>query len=211
MATNLVSNDLLEMRIVCATADQVSVNVLHYQARQVTGTVTDQEAADHVEQGVDLLYQSLLSVHATYRGVSAQRIFPLPKTVPAVAQNPLVGTHVGDLLPKQVSAVVTKQTRFAGRKYRGRIYIPFPSESANDTDSTPTAAYLATVEQLAAFLLQPIPVAGAGGGGATLTPILLHRDPVAPTFDDITTWRVNDKWGNQRRRGAYGQQNPIPF
>src|SRR3546814_8120191 len=54
----------------------------------------------------------------------------------------------GDLLPGQVCGMVTKLTAAAGRRFRGRVYVPFPLETDND-GIVPSAAYVARINPVA--------------------------------------------------------------
>jgi len=117
------------------------------------------------------------------------------------------GTAGGDPLPTQVSGIITIQTAFAGRKYRGRMYVPFPSEGMNDVTGKPSAAYLVLLANLANVMLADPVTLTDGGNSIDLEPILWHR--ATNTFDVVTSARMNQKWATQKRRGIYGRPNPV--
>ena len=46
--------------------------------------------------------------------------------------SPVAGTGAGDPMPNEVAAVVTLRTAFAGKHFRGRVYISGANEAQND-------------------------------------------------------------------------------
>lgn len=205
MAWNLQLNDVWEAKFICVLGDQVSQNVLHYRITALAGTPTDVMLAAALDTNFNLLYKALMSVQAQYRGVIVQRVNPLPRTYAAFTiANAGVGALAGDPLPKQTCGVLTKRTVFAGAKFRGRLYIPFPSEGVSDAPSgRPSAGYLGSAALLGVGVQTPIPV---GGGGNTCTAIpCIHHGGGATS--DITTCDPRPYWATQRRRSDFGSQN----
>lgn len=210
MAVHLVLGDIIELKVGTFCLNQAGINVLHYRVAVPDVNITLDEVAQAFDVELAPKMKAVIAANATYYGTRAQIIHPTPVSVAFVSAT-AVGPGTlgnGNAMPTQVSGVATKLTDVAGRKYRGRMYLPFPGEIDDDgTTSTPTAGYVTDAEAVASFLLDP--VAGIVGLGAVeLTPIIWHRS--TSTWNEITSWRVNDKWGTQRRRGAYGQANTYP-
>jgi hypothetical protein len=91
-----------------------------------------------------------------------------------------------------MSLTITKTTRFAGRKYRGRAFfagLPVTSES----DSLLAPAVLANWEVISDLFNDIIT-----NGDVVWQPILWHR--ATNTYDDILTAHVKLVLRNQRRR-----------
>lgn len=155
------------------------------------------------------MLKALLNTTATFRGASVRKIWPVPvsplawDTVGAGA-----GTAVGDPMPKQTCGLITCYSALAGRAGRTRSYLPFPAEADNDTDSTPTAAYLTRLQTVAAQLLAQQVVNNAPGS-ATFTPVVWHR--VSHTTNDLASSVSRDAWATQRRRSDFGRTNAFPF
>jgi hypothetical protein len=210
MTANLITGHIWQVRIYCKSTDQVAINVLHYQVTAQTGTLkTDGDLAARMDAVFGPVYQPVLGSAAEYRGVGVQRISPIPPTVEVLENIQAdVGGGAGDLLPRQVCGLITKRTLLAGRRYRGRAYIPFPSEGLNDTDGTPTGAYLTNLLAVANAMEAPV-VVGVAPNETTLTPIIWHR--ATSDFDVIVECTTNDKWATQRRRGSYGRTNTSPI
>jgi len=210
MPVTLALNDVVRLRVACYTANQQGVNVCHFQVTTVVGTgQTDAQVAGAFDTALAARYKAVLSVAARYRGVSIQRILPLPPTYPQiVTTSDGVGTVAGDMMSTQTSGIVSAKTEFAGPKYRGRAYIPFPGEASNDANGLPIAGYVTDLEDIGDELYTPV-VIGGGGNTVTLTPCIYHRATATVTKIDGYTARA--KWATQRRRGSFGQVNPTPF
>lgn len=209
MPTTITLNSIWRARVVCYLPNQVSVNVLHYICTTAAGAGgTDTTFAAGLDALLSPLVKALIDEAAFWRGVSVQQISPPPPTLPAVVTvNDGPGTALGDLLPAQVSGIITKQTPLAGVKFRGRMYVPFPSETDNNSNA-PTASYGTRLTSLALALSDAI-VAGVGGDTSDMTPCLYHRSDGSITL--ITQARANTLWATQRRRGNYGKLNAVPF
>lgn len=211
MATLLADGDIIEVRHVSHYDDQVGLNRRYFEvSNSAGGGITDQEAAGGLDGIAAPLYKACMAAAATYRGVSVQRALPAPRTVAVVSTaNAGAGLNAGDVLPKQVSGLISLRTDFAGRAFRGRAYIPFPSEASNAADSQPVAGYITVLDNLAAYLIGAHIIAGGGGASATLTGVL-WRPPAGVTYTYAQAISSN-RWATQRRRGDYGAQNPLPF
>lgn len=205
----LSAGDLLRVRVVCSAGDQISVNTAVLEVSSLTGNVTDQEVADAVDGEWSGPLKDVLSDDATYRGLSVQRFFPGTLLRPAISVNGAgSGTVTGDIMPKQVCGILAFTCENAGAKFRGRWYLPFPSEASNEAPGKPTAAYLASVEALGDQVIDPDAITLAGGT-IGLRLLLYHRSVNAGTI--ITGRIARPMWGTQMRRGDYGKKNVVPF
>jgi len=208
MAT-LANDEVYEVRIFCDFDNQVSVNTLHYKIAAVVGAPSEDQLAEAMDATFSGPLGDCLNENAHYAGIGVSRIDPLPRRL-TVYNNLGEGNGgvLGDPLPKQVCGVITKLTVNAGAHWRGRMYVPFPSESSNDpTTGHPAAAYLTSLEALATLLDNTIAV-GAGGNTANAQPVLFQRE--TDSFTSITGHRRRLIWGTQRRRGDYGRINALP-
>lgn len=210
---NVLINEIYEVRYWAIHLDQAAVFRRHYRVTTAENLSQPQgDLAVHFDSNHVGFIKALLATSATYRGVQVQRIWPLPRTFPSVVTASAgAGTGaVGDPLPRQTSGIITLNTEFAGRAFRGRIYLPFPSEGANDVDGTPTAAYLTSLQAFATDLATTESIADAGANLVVLTPVIYHF--LQPgTSHTVTAGVARDKWATQRRRGAYGNPNSSPI
>lgn len=203
-------NDIIRIRIATYTPSQAAINTMHYKVIAVAGTSSDTAtAATTFDTALSTPYKNIMSDNARYRGLSVQRIFPGIVTVPdIVVASDGPGVVASDLLPGQVSGIGSWRTDLAGRKYRGRVYIPFPAESHNDVTGIPTAAYVTLLDTLLTALSVTRTV-GGGGNTADLRCVLFHRS--TNTSDQIVAQVARPRWATQKRRGNYGRTNPTPF
>lgn len=210
MAIELDLGDMIRVRIACYTPNQVGINVVHFQVVSKTGTgQTQLQVAQAFDVSLAPRYKAVLSASAKYRGVSVGRVHPGPPTAPDVTvANDGVGLVAGDLAPTQVSGLISAKTDLAGVRYRGRAYIPFPSENDNEATSLPSAAYVTAIDDIGDELYTTFPV-GVGANTIVLDPIVFHRDSNSGTA--ITSYIARTSWATQRRRGSLGQRNPTPF
>jgi len=202
--------DILKMRTVCwRTGIHLGINVYHWVVLSETGAgVTMKEYATAFDTLIKTDIRACLSVNANYRGVGFQKI--APGAVGAEANSVAgagAGTETGDVLQTQ-SGMFKKLTNFAGRKYRGRTYIPFPSESFNDSAGNPTSAYTTLLAVLAADIDILQTIVGAGGT-ATIFQVIWHR--ATASYTALTAMNVQLLWGTQRRRQQRGKLLTLPF
>jgi hypothetical protein len=137
-----------------------------------------------------------------------RKIRPVPLTLETFSfLEAGAGTAGTDPMPSQVAGVISRKSGFAGRRYRGRVYVPFPSEQDNDAFGRPTANYQS---RLAAFaqLLPGITTINVGGGQIQLQGTVVSRKFNLDT--PILTTVARQFWGTQRRRGDFGRTNPPP-
>lgn len=202
--------DILRLRIVTYTSSQIGVNTAHFKVTAVAGAAqTDAAIAAAFDTALAPRYTAVLSVGARYRGVSIQKIFPLPPKVPqAVVTNDGPGLVAGDMMAGQIAGLIWAKTANAGPTEKGRMYLPFVGEASNAATGVPTAGYVTDITDIADEVYTPVTV-GAGGDTITLDPVVWHRGTLTAT--GIDSYGARTIWGTQRRRGSYGQMNLPPF
>jgi len=206
----LAVNDILEVKVHCATQVQLSLNVRHYRVSATAGaSLSEASVAAGLSTALAPLYKALTSVHADYRGLSCQKIYPLPVNVPAVnIGGQAAGLILGDLLPRQTSGLITLRTLLGGRANRGRVYVGFPGEASNDVNSFPVNQYVTDLQLLAGELVTT-KVFAVGADSVTVEPCIWHR--TTQTTTPLQAGFARSDWATQRRRGSFGQSNFIPF
>lgn len=203
-------NDIYEARIVSTYGVQSAINVRHYQVTTKAGTgATDLQFAQALDGVFAAEVKALMNVSATYRGVGVRRIVPAPVSLEtSTIANAGAGTTAGDALPLQIAGVISLRTLFGGRRYRGRLYVPFASESDSDGNGNPQAGYIAAMATFAASLRATF-VPGGGGNTNTFVPGIYSRSGSFITAILSTLQRAS--WGTMRSRGGFGRANPAPF
>lgn len=201
--------DIYQMRTYVLAGGQAGINVLHFYVSSKAGTgATDTEIGQAFNTATAAVLKACLSANASFRGTSIRKIAPAVGLEQFNITGQGAGGVAGDLMPKQVSGIITWRTALPGRAYRGRSYVAFPGEADNDVDATPTAGYLTRLTALANAWDVPI-TAGAAGNTNLLKLAIYHRVFAGTTLVD--TYTVRDRWATQRRRGDYGRTNLLPI
>lgn len=207
MAHTFTLGERVRVKVQCSCGDQKAINTFHYVVTSVVNAgLTDVQLANYFDDEFSQWYVPLIAENAVYDHVSVGRYWPTPPTAEEINNDSTAPGQVGNgpALPRQCCGIFTKTTRFIGRKYRGRAYVPFPGEGSNDLLGVPVAAYLTALGNLAseATIVQNPAV---GVDGLTLEPILqAGGDPTAINYTLITGSIIRNRWATQRSRGSYG-------
>jgi hypothetical protein len=209
--TNMANvGDIYIAQVVTYSADQIAINVLWYSVTAKAGTgATDQQLCNQISTNIHAEYKACMGVGASYRGVRLGRFSPTPAPLPVQTSfDDGPGTVAGDLLPRQVSGVMTKRTALAGKRFRGRFYTAFPAEASNDVTGIPTAAYNTAHVNLSNKLDLTV-TAGVAGNTNSMIPVV--HSGIAAANTPVTIFDPRTKWATQRRRGSFGRPNVLPF
>lgn len=211
----VILNEFSEVRLVSYSPPQIGLNVLHYQciALSPAAAIPYKAVASRLDVLVHAAYKACMSSTASWRGVGIR-----PIRTPVVIEefetaNDGGGTDLASIAPRQLCGILTKRTALVGRGFRGRLYVAFPSQNAYTVVGAATVAYVASLDALAGVLLNNFVVA-VGADTATFSPRLRHRvagPPVAFQYIPLTNIKARDKMGTQRRRGAFGAANALPW
>lgn len=208
-----VGGDHLLVTMFVENGEQVAMIGMHFVVVSVTGTgETLNGIASEINGAVRSPMAALLPTTADYVGLTVRNVSHTGITVGAAKTSGGAGpgTDTSGPLPTQAALVVTKLTDTSGPGGRGRNYIPFPPRSGDDTTSagSPNAAYIALVDTMYAALAQEHICDAGGGNVTTIDPEVFHEQTTTGT--PIVGYRVNPKWGTQKRRGDYGRPNGLP-
>lgn len=209
---SVTNNALVRFKPQMFGLSQIGENILWY-VRTDAGILAPTE--DNVLDALDALfaplYKALIGANASYIGSSLQVVEPVLSVLYTNGTRSGAGTAAGDLMSTQTAGLIGKKTTRGGRKYRGRAYIPFPTEG-DSALGLPTAGYLTRLNALASQIVSTVTV----GGTYTFEPWLVGRDPPIPPATEtilVRRARLNNQvigagWATQRRRGYYGRINP---
>jgi uncharacterized membrane protein len=210
MSQDVNLNDVVEVRSFISNAEQVAENVWHV-ACIAAGTPPLIDLDVGVEFGtlLALAYKSIITSNSNYLGTITRVLNRVP-TAAAVKDQTLhgVGTVTPPDAPRQSSGIISWFTAFAGRKYRGRQYIPFPPTSVVQGDGTPGSGYVTVLTNIATALTGPINIS-VGARTGTIQLCVYHRS--TKTYTLILGGVGVTKFATQRRRGSYGRPNISPF
>lgn len=212
---NPVAGNKIELRLYCwhAGAAQLAINTLRMIIDVVgpgPSSLRSDDLCDALSTYFSTAYKAVLDSSCTYAGASLQ-LFPQRSFVSDWSKEGAgAGTVVGNDCPTQASGLITLRTNYAKRTGRGRVYIPFPSVTSNDTNGLPTAGYMTNLQTLANLMEGPVPVlVGPDLLAVTLSPVICNAQDTGilkPITDSIAV----QKWATQRRRGSYGRVNSLP-
>jgi hypothetical protein len=156
--------------------------------------------------------KAAINENAVYYGLRLTQAV-MPPTNPKMAQFAAAdgaGTTTGDMLPPQVAGLIKVTTGVAGRRFRGRMYIPFPSESDSVVEGAPNAGYLAKVQPIITELATS-PIITVGGSTVTYDYGLYPRPYTAFQWKEITGGLFRTRWATQRRRSFINRGDVVPF
>jgi len=211
MTVQLVDGDVVEVRVVCHIPEQIAVNRRYFRITNSVGAGIDTDVlASDLDNLLDNPYKVIMPATANYRGISVQRVFPGARTIASVSVALAgAGTAIGGLQPAQVCALGALRTDLAGRKFRGRVYAPFPSDNFQGANGKPTPAFVTgplqtLTDNWVGTITFGLPPDEADGVS------ILFKPPSGPQTD-ITAGIARTEWATQRRRGGFGAQNIVPF
>lgn len=113
---------------------------------------------------------------------------------------PFVGPNSNNLVPQNSAILVRKRTDAAGRRGRGRLYIPEVSESDVDNVGNLSSTYRSAWQTRATALLANLSDSAFDG---VLPMVVLHRSEgagVEPAPTPVTALVVETRIATQRRR-----------
>jgi len=209
MSYDLDVNQVLELKFYSHQRGQYAINTRHYRVSAKAGLGdTDVNAGIKLNTELAGAYIACLGNDAQFLGVSIQLIRNTrrPKTVLTTSAGD--GGFEGEPLPRQVAGLIKVTTDEASRHGRGRMYVPFPPESANTNTGVPSGAYIDALNNLA-LKLDDLMVVGGGGNTVTLQPVLYNRatNAVIP----VTSAGAAPVWATQRRRADVRGGDKPPF
>jgi hypothetical protein len=216
--TTPTTGDIVQIRAVCFTIVQVSLNVTHWRVVSTAGAGTNlAQIATKFSTDLHMFYKAWMPPAASFRGIGATNISGVRSVEQTGVANAGIGTIAGtNLIPEQVSGLISWKTQSAGRHYRGRIYPGFVSAGYIDNVGTLNAAGLTALDGIrTAYGF--IKTVTSGGDQTTLQLCVLHRStparPIPPNdlVTDVTSSTRSESLATQRRRGDYGPTNQPPF
>lgn len=206
------ADDKLEVIAYTRLNSQNGLMVWQANVDSVTGpNVRLQAVADQIALQVGTVLAPLLTEWAAYLGVSVQKISPDKGDKFISSQGGADGNVVGDALSTQTAGVVSLRTGKAGRAFRGRKYVPFPSEADNTTGGVPSGAYLTKLGNFAGIFLSGIGIDDTVTQEQAVISYGLWK-PLLNEFREFTAYIVRKDWGTQRRRSQLnrGDVPPLP-
>lgn len=192
---------------------QYSINTLHAKCATLAagGPASLQDIATAFSGYLNTDYKALLSEDAELIGVGIRIIRPLPQTLEVVSTiDAGSGGQTGDVLPGIVAGLLALKTDIAGPRYRGRLFLPWPSEACNEDPGQPTPAYVTALGNFGSLLLgTPAIISTAGKSVGTWEFGVYHRDDGSTT--PITHVAARSYWSQHVTRAGIRRPDRPPF
>lgn len=195
----------------CAGSSQLGINTVRIRFGSFIpgGPVDAVDFADAYATAIAPYYKAVLDSSCTFAGVSIQD-FPTRLNIAVFSKDGAgAGLVAGNDAPSQASGLISFRTMLAGRKGRGRIYVPFPSVTSNGADGLPITAYTDALGELADTFIGPEPLT-VGTTSIAYFGVIVDDKGVG-AYKDIAQVIAQKKWATQRRRGSYGRKNELPL
>jgi len=202
--------DLLQVKIYSRLGSQLGIMTRHWLVEDAPepDELTDVLVADSMEGQFEDTVPTTLAAEATWQGFTVQRIRPT-LGLPYLRATGTVGTGTGGAMAPQVSGLITFKTGFGGRSQIGRNFVPFPAESHNDPDGTPSDVYITSLELLGNALRFQHNIV-IGGQTYTLNPVLVNREPPI-VVSLILTDKARFLWSQRTSRSFLKRSDSGPF
>lgn len=223
MSVILNNFDVVRALVVSTIGPQTALQRFYYSIASIGGSPTDTQFALEFDTAIAALFKACIASTASYRGVSAQILRPVPTPVAAtsfqlftqaiITGSAGVGTRGATVLPGQVRGLVALKGNVAARGLNCRTYMPWPSSADLTSDGlTPSTSYQTAIGTFA----QEVVVFNAlnDGAGNTANVALIDfqvKTPSAYIREFLRSQDARPRWATQRRSGAYGRSNTTPF
>lgn len=151
-------------------------------------------------------YVALTSERVRFIGVKGVFLAPVPAKASGIATDSLDGLNRNPELPQQASGFIRLESNGPGKRNRGRIYVPFPSqEFTNPANGEPTLLYVAALTNFAQSIASAQAVL-AGLTSVSLEPVIASK--TGTPNSTVVRASAIPLWATQRRRGNFGRINP---
>jgi hypothetical protein len=183
------------------TADNVAANyatnTYHFHADDLTALQLAHNALVTFYQAIDTNFSDMVNAGAGGLEVVSWDFDDTPPRAPVLRTlATLAGFSINGLPPEVAICVSFQGTRLSGvpqARRRGRVYIPFLQETANDSTGRPASALITSLATAAGALLT------ASDSAATWAWEIWSA--AGPGFTTVTDGWVDNEWDTQRRRG----------
>lgn len=204
-----IAGDIVKVTIATTfpTEFQVQMINLSYVCTVAGGSDTRAALGNALLNQLSGDYVLNMNVNSTLFGykVSYLNRTPPPAAVTGGTSQP--GVLSGTFAPTQCRPLLRWTTQFAGRKYRGRVYMFTPNSTMVGTGGIPAAAVVTSTNNFAALA-----VAAFTSAGSTWHLCIAHRPPPGGVWSStqVTGYTDVDIFATQRRSSRFGRVNTIP-
>jgi len=196
--------DVYQMSAFCRTQNQQNqVNVTHWRHEaNISGGLGLQQIADKLSALWGEKIIQLLPPTTTFQGIKFRRVFPNPTNVLQSELGSGEGALGSSALPSSAAFLISCRASTAPVFVRGRISLPSPDETSNDSPGIPSVGYRGAVITAFDTILQDDVDLTEGGDGVTVRYGIYRRNH-SPVFYPVDNVLYRREWSAQiRRRGT---------
>lgn len=201
--------DIYQVRFAYRSALITAYNIRHYTVGTVVGTeLSPAFLAQDCFDVIGVKITPLMVSEAQLRFCLTRKIWPLPVGTEFTSTGgSLQGQDAAPGLPTQVTGLIKLQGNGpAGRRSRGRFYVPFPAQGALAFNGFPNATYMTELGNLMNELLEDREVT-QGVNTTTWVPAIYNRPG---GYRSVVSGAARAFFATQRKRGAAaGSDDPI--
>lgn len=211
MASPLSPGVVVRCTAVCVNGSQTALPSVHFMVLSAGAPpATDLDLAQAVDTAWQAQIKAMMSTRSTYNGVQAKILGGslIARQAVGFISSAGAGTTGSTDLPQQTAGLSSLRTATPGRKGRGRVYWPFPSQSFVGANGQPTNPYISLITAINTALLA---IAGISVGGRTATVVWVVTNKALTTNFPILQTISETGFATCRRRGAFGRPNAPPI
>lgn len=176
-------------------AANVAVNTIHFRMKSLGAT--PQDACLKLHDYFDTYVKIHQSNTFTWRYINWLSVGIVPPVSGTYTTGfPIAGSLAEDSVGQQLAAICTLRTQYAGRSYRGRIYLPALGETKGD-GTGPIAAVQTSLNSMLSSMATTL---GVGGSDPDLELVIWSKK--LNTAYPISSGVARTAWGVIRRRRA---------
>lgn len=213
MSAPLHVDDVIQVRVVYhGPTNQESYSIFNFvcTATDPLNPATDADVAVQFDSDLSTALKGMLSEDWAYDGVEVSLISRSPKPVTQIVNTGAgPGIVVSPTANTQATGLLTLLTTFAGRAYRGRLYMPGVWVGAISAGlGFPTTDYVSGLAALGVLLVAFGDIS-VGFRSSSISWGVYHR--VAHEISQVVTTLARLRFATQRRRGNYGKNRTPPI
>lgn len=205
-----INNSIIEIKIWSVFNRVTAINVRHYLLLCPDNPLGVElgDIADTFSDSISEQWRDLLTQEAVYYGSSVQQLRPTMGVMAGSTVGNGVGTGGADAEAPQVCGLIKLTTELPGPRNRGRVFVPFPSETDVGVTGFFTTAYVNKLKVVGEALSINID-GNYEGQDYTIVPVIYHRVP--GTHTAVDTYVARTVPATQRRRSLFHSDAPPPF
>ncbi len=212
MAILLTPGMKIKVTQACNAGFQYGLMTIKYNVVSVFGTaMTDQKLIDALATEWSALLKAIMPPTASYYGAKLDHLAGLAPAPVTSFNGSGAGTVGTDLTAPAAALLIGKQTAKAGRKWRGRLYLPFIAADLLNSAGGPIVATVNPLMTAIGNKLSADVTYTSGGDSAVIRAIVTGSTIPVTAFEPVTATYNRNQLATQRRRSKINKGDAFPF